>query len=355
MSITRGGLTSAFAWLLLGSGFAGGSADGQCQSPGCEDPDPTSLLQAPQGTSIKQHKSKQLKNSAIVVIDMQNDFADPNGTLHGTEGHLDLLGPINALLDLDWGLRVFTADNHPDNHVSFNTNYPDYVRTINNGGFDIVELNYSSVSKSQNAQLCGAQYVERYGKAGAVCNKWLMDPRGQIIASEGTVLQETYPPHCVQGSWGQKILSGLKFNYSDPDDHLLLKGQNAHIDSYSAIFNNLACVGDGVVHRNSEGTVMSSECIPKGPIYPQETSLPDLLRVSKVEHVYFVGLCRDYCVKYSSMHSAFLGKHFGWETYLIEDATAFCNPLPSHQTEANQQMGGQGVKFVKSSDLTGVM
>jgi len=363
MFVARRGLALVFGCLLFGSGLQGGIADSQCQEPGCVDLDPSSLLQArsregatpqndafPRPKKPRPKKSQRLKESAIVVIDMQNDFADKNGTLGFGGMHMKLLDPINKLLDLDWGLRVFTADNHPHNHVSFSRDYPSYDKIIANGGFDIVRVNYSKVTANQNAKICGAEYIERYGEAADVCRP-VPSPSGQMFESEGTVLQETYPPHCVQGTWGQKILSGLKFSYTDPDDHLLLKGQNAHIDSYSAIFNNLACIGDGVVRKNANGNIMSSLCIPKGPIYPQETALPDLLRVSKVKHVYFVGLCKDYCVKYSSIHSAMLGKQYGWETHLITDAAEFCNPSQFHKDEAMDQMRDQGVQMVKSGSL----
>lgn len=310
---------------------------------------PEAVQQEVHGRRRRRPRSHTCEESAIVVIDMQNDFAHPKGKLSAGGAHEDVIEPINKLLDLDWGLRVFTADNHPHNHVSFGTNYPSYQPVVANGPFPIIELSYSAHTKASSPKLCGAENKERYGDAGALCNGFPTG-NGEVFTSDINVPQETYPPHCVQGTWGQKIHANLSFSYSNPNDHLVFKGQNAHIDSYSAVFNNLACNGAVTMDPDS-GEPNSLTCIPKQEPYPQETSLPDLLRLSGVKHVYFVGLCQDYCVKYSSIHTAFLGATSGWDTYVIEDATRACSPSAFHVSQSLQQMVDSGVKIVKMSHV----
>jgi len=302
------------------------------------------------GSALRGGNVNKLRQSAIVVIDMQNDFVQPNGSLSNRGANRDLIQPVNTLLDLDWGLRIFTADNHPHNHVSFATNYPSNYPSTPNGPFPIVNLTYSKLSSHTSTRICGAEHIEKYGNAGAICNGF-PTPSGEVFSPDVTVPQETYPPHAVQGTWGQKIAEGLKFSYDDPKDHLILKGQNAHIDSYSAVFNNLAC--DGAVTTDaSSGEPNSLTCIPKERPFPHETNLPDLLRVSGVKDVYFVGLCLDYCVKYSSIHTAFLGAEAGWNTYVIEDASRPCSPSTFHQSQSKQQMMDSGVKLVSIETVT---
>lgn len=273
-----------------------------------------------------------LGKSAIIVIDMQNDFVDPRGSL-SSGGKESVIEPINELLEMDWHLRAFTADYHPANHVSFKTNHPSDTQIIENGPFPIVQIEYSELTQSNGSKICGAEYVERYGAAADELN-------GSI-----SVAQETYPPHCVQGTWGQKIHPELNFDYNEPKDHIILKGTSAHIDSYSAVFNNIAC--DGPIRYDAAGEVLSSACIPKTTPYPQETNLPDLLRIAGIEHVFFVGVCFDYCVKYSAIHTAFLG----WDTYIVSDASKTCGS-DAHVNDTYAQLQDHGVKIIDSASLS---
>jgi len=335
--------------LLLYGSLAASASESICQAPGGEQ----DLEIARRGTSLMQRKkarnAKHIKKSAIVVIDMQNDFAHRNGALSASGANAGVVHPINKLLGLDWGLRVFTADNHPQNHISFTVNQA-HTEVIPNGAFPIVQLHYSAMTSDGGPKLCGAEYVEKFGEAAAICNSF-PTARGNSFSRDLTVPQETYPVHCVQGSWGQKIVDTLDFSYKNPKDILVLKGQNAHIDSYSAVFNNLACNGT-VTQKPGADVPNTLPCIPSGDgPYPVETNLPDLLRVNGVKNVYFVGLCLDYCVKYSSIHTAFLGKKTGWNTYVIPEASAFCHPSKYHQDEAEQQMLDAGVNFTTMASL----
>merc|ERR1719401_1415936 len=66
-------------------------------------------------TSYQLNDNKlELDKSAIIVIDMQNDFVDPSGTMSGG-GRESVIKPINELLKMDWHLRAFSADYHPSN------------------------------------------------------------------------------------------------------------------------------------------------------------------------------------------------------------------------------------------------
>lgn len=274
--------------------------------------------------------------SAIIVIDVQNDFVDPSGTMSGG-GRESVIKPINELLKMGWHLRAFSADYHPSNHVSFKSNSPPQRPTIENGPYPIAQLEYSELSESNGPEICGAEYAEIYGIAADACDDLDVSRR----VSFG---QETYPAHCVQGTWGQKIHPKLNFNYSDPRDIVIWKGVAAHIDSYSAVFNNIAC--DGPIEYDDMGYPRSPTCIPKTKPYPQETALPDLLRIGGIEHVFFVGLCFDYCVKYSAIHTAFLG----WDTYIIDDGTMACG-TPAHVADTRAQLQDNNVKIINSASL----
>lgn len=59
------------------------------------------------------------KDSALIIIDMQNDFVLPTGSLY-INGAPEIVEPISKLLaDPKFKLRVFSQDWHPWEHVSF--------------------------------------------------------------------------------------------------------------------------------------------------------------------------------------------------------------------------------------------
>lgn len=61
--------------------------------------------------------------SALLVIDMQEDFCPPNGSLAVQNGR-SLAPIINELLAYQgFALKVGTRDLHPANHISFASNH----------------------------------------------------------------------------------------------------------------------------------------------------------------------------------------------------------------------------------------
>jgi nicotinamidase/pyrazinamidase len=122
------------------------------------------------------------EDTALIVIDMQNDFC-PGGAL-AVPGGDEILGGINDLLPT-YPVRVLTQDWHPADHASFASQHP--------------------------------------GRA----------PFSQIDVSYGR--QVLWPDHCVQGNHGAAFHPDL---HTDPADMVLRKGFRRGIDSYSAFFEN---------------------------------------------------------------------------------------------------------------------
>lgn len=60
------------------------------------------------------------ERDALIVVDMQNDFAEPKGALY-VKGGEDLVVPINNLMK-EFDNIVITHDWHPTDHVSFQDN-----------------------------------------------------------------------------------------------------------------------------------------------------------------------------------------------------------------------------------------
>lgn len=65
------------------------------------------------------------KREALIVVDYQNDFGNPNGSLYVKGG--ELLAPrINQLMKeikAKWGIIITSQDWHPNDHISFASSF----------------------------------------------------------------------------------------------------------------------------------------------------------------------------------------------------------------------------------------
>lgn len=162
--------------------------------------------------------------NALILVDLQNDFL-PGGALAVPEGD-QVLGIANARMS-DHPLVVATRDWHPPDHRSFASQHP---------GKDV----------------------------------------GETIELDG-LQQILWPDHCVQGSRGAEFPAELNL---DGVDHVVRKGMDRNVDSYSAFFDN--------AHRRATG-------------------LEDYLRSQNVDSVTILGLATDYCVKFTALDAVELG------------------------------------------------
>ncbi|KAK6353320.1 NAD(+) salvage pathway protein [Orbilia brochopaga] len=128
---------------------------------------------------------------ALLVIDMQEDFCPPNGTL-AVVGGRDIIPTINALLaNRTFLIRVASKDWHPTNHVSFASNH----LPPNNVPF-----------KSE----------------ATITNPYNL--------SEKPYRTRLWPIHCVQGTHGAELVPELARTLID---ETIEKGQDPRIEMYS--------------------------------------------------------------------------------------------------------------------------
>ncbi|MDI6791593.1 MAG: bifunctional nicotinamidase/pyrazinamidase [bacterium] len=175
---------------------------------------------------------------ALLIIDVQNDFC-PEGALPVPEG--DRIVPLINQLMQGFDIIIATQDWHPPGHKSFASAHP------GKEPFETVDL-------------------------------------------QGTV-QVLWSDHCVQGSRGAQLLSGLD---TKPIRMILRKGMNPEVDSYSGF------------RDNSKTTI---------------TGLDGCLKALGIEHIYLVGLATDFCVYFTAMD----GLENGYKVTIILDATRGIN------------------------------
>ena len=200
--------------------------------------------------------------NALIVVDIQNDFL-PGGALAVPDG--DSVIPVINRLMPRYDLVVATQDWHPADHLSFDSQHPD----------------------------------KQVGETIEV------DSIPQIL----------WPDHCVQGSLGAEFAGPLQV---DRLDHVVQKGTDRRIDSYSGFFYNAR---------------------------KRTTGLEDYLRNENVQRVDVVGLATDYCVKFTALDAIDLG----FQTTLWLAATRGVEMNPGDCAAAIQTMIEAGVTIKTES------
>lgn len=133
--------------------------------------------------------SREYFKPALLVVDMQEDFCGPSGSL-AVEGGRDIAPTINSLLSLPFALKIATKDAHPQGHVSFAISHP----PPNNKAFE-------SAVKISNP-------------------------------SDRTQFHEIplWPVHCVQGTKGAEIIPEIDVSKLD---EVVEKGKDSGLEMFS--------------------------------------------------------------------------------------------------------------------------
>jgi nicotinamidase/pyrazinamidase len=195
---------------------------------------------------------------ALLLIDLQTDFL-PDGALPVAGG--DEVIPVANRLLPGYELVVATQDWHPADHKSFASQHP------------------------------GREVGERI----------ILDGLEQIL----------WPDHCIQHTPGAAFAAGLD---TSRIDHVVYKGTDRNIDSYSGFFDN--------AHRRSTG-------------------LAEYLREQGAGEVHVMGLATDYCVKFTVLDALGLGFH----TVLLSEGVRGVELQPGDCQRAIDEMRTAGAEI----------
>lgn len=132
--------------------------------------------------------------------------------------------------------------------------------------------------------------------------------------------QILWPRHCVGGTQGADFHPELDTTYAKT---IVRKGYRSHIDSYSAFLE-------------------ADRMTPTG--------LSGYLRVNDIKRVFIAGLATDFCVAWTAVDAV----HFGFETYVIEDACRAIDTAGSLAL-AWQNCEQWGVKRMHSQEILDVV
>ncbi|MFK7988983.1 MAG: bifunctional nicotinamidase/pyrazinamidase [Sandaracinaceae bacterium] len=204
-----------------------------------------------------------MPEAALLLVDLQNDFL-PGGALAVSDGDA-VLDIANALIPRFTHV-VATQDWHPAGHESF---------------------------ASQHAGHAVGDVIELHG-----------------------LTQVLWPDHCVQGSPGAAFAEPLRLG----DAHIVPKGMDPRVDSYSGFFDN--------GKKNPSG-------------------LTGWLRDRGVEELFVLGLATDYCVKFTALDAL----EEGFRTTLVEDGCRGVELAAGDCKRALDAMREAGVSIAESASL----
>jgi nicotinamidase/pyrazinamidase len=199
---------------------------------------------------------------ALLLVDIQNDFM-PFGALPVADG--DVVVPIANALIPHFDLVVATQDWHPADHGSFASNHP--------------------------------------GK------------KPGELTELGGLPQVLWPDHCVQELPGASFHSALDIAGID---HVVRKGTDPEIDSYSTFFDN--------AHR-------------------KDTGLAAFLRERGVRELVLLGLATDYCVKFSVLDA----RELGFAVTVVTDGCRAVELAPGDGEKAFAEMAAAGAVLTDSA------
>ena len=246
-------------------------------------------------------------NKMLIVIDYQNDFL-PGGALGKPLNQATALLQSNCTKNILALLQMFendpvlySADDHPADHVSFLANHleaqkenPDVMEYLTDSNVKLkkVQLIYDKTTVTDDHSANTYEIIEQN----------YLEHREIDTETEVSYLQELWPTHCVQteesdGTAGVDVERNVMAKINTlPDQekvHFIRKGDNANVDSYSIVKNNLG--------------VNFSEVI-------------GFIKEYEISEVYLSGIAFDFCVLFSGLNiSEILGKQV--TVNVIKDAT----------------------------------
>jgi len=162
--------------------------------------------------------------TVLFIIDPQNDFCDPNGSLYvpGAEDDMARLADMVDEAGAEISAIIMTADDHLPNDIA----HPRYWATADGNMVDpFVSISAADLESGKYAAVGGDRevtlsYLKKLEQAGKQHTVW--------------------PMHCISGTWGADIESGIMtavMNWTaDSDRHfrIVRKGYYPYTEHYGA-------------------------------------------------------------------------------------------------------------------------
>lgn len=256
--------------------------------------------------------------TAIVGIDIQNDFTRPNGALYvkGAEDDVRRMSKFIEEFGYNLDYLVLSMDSHQPIHISSqcywkdNEGYPPAL-------FDTVTSHDVESGKwtPQHNKDTALTYLKQIEQAGEVCRMW--------------------PPHCIEGGWGWAIneeIIRLLFSWCIGEGksyELLMKGRNQATEHYS-IFRAAVEIPE------DKGTCLNKKILNK---------------LGMFDTIIVMGEAADYCVASSMNDILEFAPHLAPKIIMATDCMSWIDPENSRAKTIFERAEAQGVRFMTSDEI----
>ena len=166
--------------------------------------------------------------TAIVIIDMQNDFIHKNGSLCVPNGNKAAKNIANFLKENDVDKIFVSRDYHPKNNIASTEFW-----------YDSENKHVEPFTEITLDDVLSKKVRTHYYKAYLIAYLKELEKKGKKLIA--------WPPHCVENTWGCEICNELKEVLGNKDNvEYIKKGTNPNTEHYSIFKAEIPLAGYSV-------------------------------------------------------------------------------------------------------------
>ncbi len=256
--------------------------------------------------------------TAVLGIDIQNDFTQPSGALfvNGADADVRRMATFVEEQGSNIDLVILTVDSHQPIHIATQSywkdkeGYPPALFTI----ITAADVEMGKWKPQFNDELA-LEYLKSLEQVGEVCTIW--------------------PPHCIMGSQGwaiNEILIKALYSWCISEKRsyeLFYKGTHQATEHYS-IFKA------AVEYSDAEETRLNTGLLSK---------------LENFDRIIVMGEAADYCVVNSLYDMVENSPQLAPKTIVLQDCMSWIDPNNERARYLYEQVRQKGVQFKLSSDF----
>jgi len=259
---------------------------------------------------------KNIKKTNLIIIDPQNDFCDPKGSLFVNGADQDMIRiskMIKGIKDSIDNIYI-TLDNHPEKHIAHGCFWVD-VNGKEVKPFTKITLEDFNDGLYRTKEYCNNSHALEY-----------LEKEGYIFI---------WPTHCVHNTWGRQVnyeLTNALALYTKNGKHIhyIEKGMNPFTEQFSAIKAAVPYDGDASTQLN--------------------ISFLDKIRDYDIN--LFCGEASSHCVKETIKHIIKYSSKEVIESLVVVYDGMSCVPSFEEETqEFFNIISNKGVHFLKANEV----
>jgi nicotinamidase/pyrazinamidase len=262
------------------------------------------------------------RTTAILGIDIQNDFTVPSGNLFVKGANSDVIR-MAAFMDT-FGANIdyvaLTLDSHQPIHIANQCYWKD------NEGYPPALFSVISAEDVENGR-----WKPQYNQELALPYLKALEEKGEVCM--------IWPPHCLMGGAGWAVNNiWLRTLYSwsiyyDKTYELFFKGTHQATEHYSALKSM-------VEYDNAEETKLNTQLLTK---------------LDKFDRILLIGEAADYCVVHTLNDLLEYAPHMAEKIVVMTDCMSWIDPNNEWAKEKFEAAYKKGVKHITTKEYYSIL